>query len=38
MDLNYVNQLLSAFGLPAIFVLTMLEGDITLLRAPASSG
>ena len=33
MDLNYVNELLWAFGLPAIFVLTMVEGDITLLLA-----
>src|SRR5215210_2580749 len=33
MDLNYVNQLLSTFGLPAIFFLTMAEGDITLLLA-----
>src|SRR5215217_9486164 len=33
MDLNYVNQLLSTFGLPAIFFLTMVEGDITLLLA-----
>lgn len=33
MDLNYVNDLMYTFGLPAIFVLTMLEGDITLLLA-----
>ena len=33
MDLNYVNQLLSTFGLWAIFFLTMAEGDITLLLA-----
>jgi membrane protein DedA with SNARE-associated domain len=33
MDLNYVNELLWTFGLPAIFVLTMVEGDITLLLA-----
>lgn len=33
MDFNYVNQLLSTFGLPAIFFLTMVEGDITLLLA-----
>lgn len=33
MDLNYVNDLMFRFGLPAILVLTMLEGDITLLLA-----
>ncbi|MBC7929663.1 MAG: DedA family protein [Rubrivivax sp.] len=33
MDLNFVNELMSRFGLPAIFLLTMLEGDITLLLA-----
>src|SRR5215211_6192750 len=33
MDFNYVNQLVSTFGLPAIFLLTMAEGDITLLLA-----
>jgi membrane-associated protein len=33
MDLNYVNHLLWTFGLPAIFLLTMVEGDITLLLA-----
>ena len=33
MDFNYVNQLVSTFGLPAIFFLTMAEGDITLLIA-----
>ena len=33
MDFNYVNQLVSTFGLPAIFYLTMAEGDITLLLA-----
>ncbi|HYE15691.1 MAG TPA: DedA family protein [Pyrinomonadaceae bacterium] len=33
MDLQYVNNILASFGLPAIFVLTMLEGDITLLLA-----
>ncbi|HEX8352334.1 MAG TPA: DedA family protein [Pyrinomonadaceae bacterium] len=33
MDLNFVNDLLWKFGLPAIFFLTMLEGDITLLLA-----
>jgi len=33
MDFNYVNQLVSTFGLPAIFFLTMAEGDITLLLA-----
>jgi membrane protein DedA with SNARE-associated domain len=33
MDLNYVNELLSTFGLWAIFFLTMAEGDITLLLA-----
>jgi membrane protein DedA with SNARE-associated domain len=33
MDLNYVNHLLWTFGLPAIFLLTMAEGDITLLLA-----
>jgi membrane protein DedA with SNARE-associated domain len=33
MDLNYVNNLLWTFGLPAIFFLTMAEGDITLLLA-----
>jgi membrane protein DedA with SNARE-associated domain len=33
MDLNYVNELLWTFGLPAIFLLTMAEGDITLLLA-----
>ena len=31
MDLNYVSDLLGRFGLPAIFFLTMAEGDITLL-------
>lgn len=33
MDLNFVNDLMWKFGLPAIFLLTMLEGDITLLLA-----
>ena len=33
MDLNFVNELMWKFGLPAIFVLTMVEGDITLLLA-----
>src|SRR5687768_1714763 len=33
MDLNYVNELVGRFGLPAIFFLTMAEGDITLLLA-----
>jgi len=33
MDLNAVNDLLWKFGLPAIFFLTMAEGDITLLLA-----
>jgi membrane-associated protein len=33
MDLNFVNDLLWEFGLPAIFLLTMAEGDITLLLA-----
>src|SRR5919205_385943 len=33
MDLKHVNDLLWTFGLPAIFLLTMAEGDITLLLA-----
>jgi len=33
MDLNFVNELMFRFGLPAIFLLTMAEGDITLLLA-----
>lgn len=33
MDLNFLNDLLWKFGLPAIFFLTMAEGDITLLLA-----
>lgn len=33
MDLNFVNELMFRFGLPAIFALTMIEGDITLLLA-----
>ena len=33
MDLHFVNDLLLKFGLPAIFLLTMAEGDITLLLA-----
>jgi membrane protein DedA with SNARE-associated domain len=33
MDLEFVNELMSRFGLPAIFLLTMAEGDITLLLA-----
>lgn len=33
MDLNFVSDLLSRFGLSAIFLLTMVEGDITLLLA-----
>ena len=33
MDLEFVNDLMWRFGLPAIFVLTMVEGDITLLLA-----
>ncbi len=33
MGLEYVQQLISSFGLLAIFLLTMVEGDITLLFA-----
>ena len=33
MDLQIVNDLMYSYGLPAIFVLTMAEGDITLLLA-----
>ncbi len=33
MDLELVNELMWRFGLPAIFVLVLLEGDITLLLA-----
>jgi membrane protein DedA with SNARE-associated domain len=33
MDLEFVKHLLSTLGLPAIFLLTMVEGDITLLFA-----
>src|SRR5215218_3227881 len=33
MGLEYVQQLISTFGLLAIFFLTMAEGDITLLLA-----
>lgn len=33
MDLHFVNDLLWKLGLPAIFLLTMVEGDITLLLA-----
>ncbi len=33
MDLQFVNDLMFRFGLPAIFLLTMAEGDITLLLA-----
>ena len=33
MDLNYVTELMSNYGLTAIFFLTMAEGDITLLLA-----
>ena len=33
MDLQFFNELVGRFGLPAIFFLTMLEGDITLLLA-----
>src|SRR2546423_4815496 len=33
MDLQSVQNLLSTFGLTAIFLLTMVEGDITLLLA-----
>ena len=33
MDFHSVNDLLWKFGLPAIFLLTMAEGDITLLLA-----
>ncbi len=33
MDLEFVNELMWRFGLPAIFLLTMAEGDITLLLA-----
>src|ERR1043165_6912407 len=33
MGLEHVQQLMSTFGLLAIFLLTMLEGDITLLLA-----
>src|SRR2546423_387918 len=33
MDLHLVNDLMWKFGLPAIFLLTMEEGDITLLLA-----
>lgn len=33
MELQFFNELVGRFGLPAIFFLTMLEGDITLLLA-----
>ena len=33
MDLQSVTELISRLGLPAIFLLTMIEGDITLLFA-----
>jgi membrane-associated protein len=33
MDLQFVNQLMYSYGLAAIFFLTMVEGDITLLLA-----
>ena len=33
MGLEYVQQLISTFGLLAIFILTMVEGDLTLLLA-----
>jgi membrane protein DedA with SNARE-associated domain len=33
MDLNFVNDLIRNFGLLAVFLLTMAEGDITLLLA-----
>ncbi len=33
MDLQSVTELIGRLGLPAIFLLTMLEGDITLLLA-----
>lgn len=33
MDFQFVNELMYRFGLPAIFLLTMVEGDITLLLA-----
>jgi membrane protein DedA with SNARE-associated domain len=33
MDLQSVTELISRLGLPAIFLLTMIEGDITLLLA-----
>ncbi|HEV2863037.1 MAG TPA: VTT domain-containing protein [Pyrinomonadaceae bacterium] len=33
MDLQSVTDLISRLGLPAIFLLTMIEGDITLLLA-----
>jgi membrane protein DedA with SNARE-associated domain len=33
MDFQFVNELMYRFGLPAIFVLTVVEGDITLLLA-----
>jgi membrane protein DedA with SNARE-associated domain len=33
MDLHFLNDLLWKFGLPAIFLLTLVEGDITLLLA-----
>lgn len=33
MNLELVNELMWRFGLPAIFALTMVEGDITLLLA-----
>lgn len=33
MDWQYVNELMGRFGPPAIFVLTMVEGDLTLLLA-----
>jgi membrane protein DedA with SNARE-associated domain len=33
MDFNFLNDLMFRFGLPAILVLTILEGDITLLLA-----
>ncbi|HVF56078.1 MAG TPA: DedA family protein [Pyrinomonadaceae bacterium] len=33
MDLHFVSDLMGRFGLPAIFFLTMVEGDVTLLLA-----
>ena len=33
MHLNFVNELLYQYGVYAVFILVMLEGDITLLLA-----